>query len=821
MDEAAHNDLPEDVEDALIEALDLDADGREAALRALCDAHPDHAQAIRAAVANASERSVDGGASLAEAFRAAARGSERTIGGFRVLERIGEGTFGEVFRAEQSAPLRRVVALKVLRDRALRDDVLSRFEAERQVLASLDHPGIAKILDAGATDDGRPWFAMELVPEARSITRFCDEERVDLAGRLALVARVCDAVQHAHGRGVLHRDLKPGNVLCARVDGEPAPKIIDFGLAKMTAGRGAPTDAHETLAGAPVGTPLYASPEQVRGATDVDVRTDVYALGALLHELVSGEPPFGEHDLASLWATDVARFFEVVAGVDPEPPSRRACGSIDGADLRGDVDAIVGRALARSRDDRYPTVSELGADVRRAAAGEPVLARVPGLLSRAARTARRHRMATAAGLAVALVLAGLLAYALDRNAELESLRSQAETAAETLRTTVAELAEERTELERTTRRLQRDVRDAEEVRRLMRHAAASLAGAGEVTLQDWADRLVLPLASGADVWTPGVEVSLRRTVAWVLAGLQRDDDAQAQLEGALALLSGDDRDTRLERAATAHALADETGVQIGTEKAIELLRESRQIFDDELGRDAPETVMVEGDLAYQLVLSKRLAHNAEGLLLAIDLGRRLLLEDGDELGPAEADERLMALVEEVRTLSAERDLDGALRALDRILEPVLARPVLRNRLCNSLWGATGYEPLRPVAPVLLEAAISYGEREHGPGHDHVMIARRDLLRWHVDEVAGAEGAGADGAALVRAAAHAVRQARLEDVVAWPRGSDDLTGPKALRVMVEAAELADTGAIEAFARAVEATGLLDEAELASLRAELGP
>jgi serine/threonine-protein kinase len=215
----------------------------------------------------------------------------RRIGPYRVIERIGEGAMGDVYLVEQLEPVRRRLAVKVIKHGLGTRDVIARFELERQSLTVLAHPNIARIIDAGTTDDGRPYFAMEYV-DGKPITRYCDEHGLGLAERLGLFAQVCAGVQHAHLRGIIHRDLKPSNILVTQADGMPSPRIIDFGIAKATTSNGGDTLA-QTRFGHLLGTPEYMSPEQAQLApVDIDLRTDVYSLGIVLYELVAGQRPY-------------------------------------------------------------------------------------------------------------------------------------------------------------------------------------------------------------------------------------------------------------------------------------------------------------------------------------------------------------------------------------------------------------------------------------------------------------------------------------------------------------------------------------------------
>ena len=348
--------------------------------------------------------------------------SEDVIGNYRLVERVGMGGMGEVWIAEQERPVRRRVALKLIRTGMNTGQFVARFEAERQALAMMDHPNIAKVLDAGTTARNLPFFVMEFVP-GKPITEFCEEHALDTAARLQLFAQVCDGVQHAHEKAIIHRDLKPSNVLVMEVDGRPVPKIIDFGIAKTLA-QPLTEAAFQTQAGALVGTLEYMSPEQLDFSGDVDTRTDVYSLGVVLYELLAGTLPFNTTDIGR---TGLEEFRRRVREEDPVLPSTRVtlagkppsgvaqseltrAGPDIGAlrrTLRGDLDWIVMRALEKDRTRRYASPRDLSADVERYLKSEPVLAHPPSGLYRARKFARRHPLAVLGAVATVLVIVAL------------------------------------------------------------------------------------------------------------------------------------------------------------------------------------------------------------------------------------------------------------------------------------------------------------------------------------------------------------------------------------------------------------------------------
>jgi WD40 repeat protein/serine/threonine protein kinase len=349
------------------------------------------------------------------------------IGPYKVLEQIGEGGFGVVFMAEQEGPLRRCVALKVIKPGMDSRQVIARFEAERQALAMMDHPNIAKVFDAGATETGRPYFVMELV-QGVPIGEYCNQCQLTTRERLELFVTVCRAIEHAHQRGVIHRDLKPTNVLVAMQDGRPAPKIIDFGVAKAAC---QPMSEHTLHTGFAqmLGTPLYMSPEQAElSPLGVDARTDIYSLGVLLYELLTGTTPFDKQRLRTAPYDEVRR---IIREEEPLPPSSRI--STLAADLattiaeqrrteprrlrqivRGDLDLIVMKCLDKDRRRRYETAGALAADVHRYLQDEPVEARPPSVAYRVRKFARRHKMAVAAATAVVGLAASTLVIAWQR-----------------------------------------------------------------------------------------------------------------------------------------------------------------------------------------------------------------------------------------------------------------------------------------------------------------------------------------------------------------------------------------------------------------------
>ncbi|MCH8243010.1 MAG: serine/threonine protein kinase, partial [Planctomycetes bacterium] len=426
------------------EALDKSRNGRVAFLDAAChgddklrarvdvllDAHEDVGDFLSAPTHDREE--LLGGSGLdAEAMdtrdsKPLAEGPGTKIDRYKILQKIGEGGFGSVYMAEQQEPVQRKVALKIIKLGMDTKQVIARFEAERQALAMMEHPNIAGVLDAGATETGRPYFVMELV-KGIPITEYCDKNHLSTKERLDLFMAVCSAIQHAHQKGVIHRDIKPSNVMVTLRDGVPTPKVIDFGIAKATNQRLTEktyfTEYHQFI-----GTPAYMSPEQAEiSELDVDTRSDIYSLGVLLYELLTGATPF---DLKTLREAAYGEIQRIICEVEPPKPSTRLntlaseqCPSGNGSAsldeiarrrrtdpsalsklIRGDLDWIVMKALEKDRTRRYETAREFAADVQHHLANEPILAGPPGAVYKFRKFVKRNRVAATAGFAVAAAL---------------------------------------------------------------------------------------------------------------------------------------------------------------------------------------------------------------------------------------------------------------------------------------------------------------------------------------------------------------------------------------------------------------------------------
>ena len=419
------SDLERRAEDIFEASLKLPMADRPAAIEAACGENRQLIDRVQSTVVSMrqaegfmSDATMDAESATPEAAAAALIGEKPgdRIGRYKLLQQIGEGGFGVVFLAEQERPVRRQVALKVIKLGMDTSEVVARFEAERQALALMDHPNIAKVLDAGSTETGRPYFVMELV-RGSPITDYCDKHKLNTKIRVALMVQVCRAVQHAHAKGVIHRDLKPTNVLVTTADDKPIPKVIDFGIAKATQSKLTDRTLFTQFRQL-IGTPQYMSPEQADSdGTDVDTRTDVYSLGVMLYELLVGTTPFDAKQLRSA-AFEAMR--KMIREQEPPKPSTRLSGLGDtlatvagnrgtdarrlGEAVKGELDWIVMRAIEKDRSRRYDTAAAMADDMNRFLAGDAVLASPVSGAYRLTKTLKRYKTAVAIGLAIVMCL---------------------------------------------------------------------------------------------------------------------------------------------------------------------------------------------------------------------------------------------------------------------------------------------------------------------------------------------------------------------------------------------------------------------------------
>ena len=566
------------------------------------------------------------------------------VGSYKLLQQIGEGGCGVVFVAEQEEPIRRRVALKVIKPGMDTKSVIARFEAERQALALMDHPNIAHVFDAGATESGRPYFVMELV-EGLKISDYCNQHSLPLSERLELFVRVCGAIQHAHQKGIIHRDIKPSNVLVtAGSDGKPVPKVIDFGIAKATDGQQL-TDktiftAHEML----LGTPAYMSPEQAAlTSAHVDTRTDIYSLGVLLYELLTGTTPFDTRELLKAGFDEVRR---VVRDEEPVRPSTRLTtmraaelvnvSKHHGAEatklireMRGDLDWLVMKALEKDRGRRYQTADSFADDIQRYLKRETVSARPPSRLYQFQKLVSRHKLEFAVfGIVLATLAAGLsittwsLAKEKQAHHEADLARGEANKERKKAETGEQNALTEATRSKEVTRFL----------KMMLQGADPLVALGGDTTiLREILDRAVKRLEDELKE-QPAVQADLRMTIGRIYGSLGRYEQGESLIRQALAFYR-----------------SSPAGVELEISEALDILslmhqRQGRWQEAEQAGREAVEIetrlkdnpgmrlVVKETHLAWTIVNRTNRASEAEALFRkALAAGERLVGEQSEQL----------------------------------------------------------------------------------------------------------------------------------------------------------------------------------------------
>ncbi|MBX3406615.1 MAG: serine/threonine protein kinase [Phycisphaeraceae bacterium] len=646
------------------------------------------------------------------------------IGPYKLLQMIGEGGFGSVFMAEQERPVIRKVALKIIKLGMDTRAVIARFEAERQALAMMDHPNIAKVLDAGATETGRPYFVMELC-KGEAIVEFCDRNNLSVAERLDLFAQVCAAVQHAHNKGIIHRDIKPSNVLVSMQDGHPHAKVIDFGIAKATASRLTEKTLfteHRAL----IGTPEYMSPEQAEGSLDIDTRTDVYSLGVLLYELLTGTTPFSSKELRSAAYAEIQR---IIREVEPPRPSTRLSANTDtlpsvaanrhtepkrlGTIVRGELDWIVMKALEKDRQRRYETTNALAMDIRRYLAGETVLAAPPGRSYRVRKFVRRNKGAVTAAVVVAAALVlGMAGTSLALKRALDAESGLSEQLAKTERAQQAE-KERADQLKRVSdfqarmlgrintttagESLMQDVRERfaavlEKAGVPEAERAAQARALGDLlarinatdTAAAMIDRTILrPAIRAIDEQfkdDPRTDASLRQSLATLYLSIGLYEAALPLQESALAtrrrVLGEEHTDTLASVGNMGTLLASQGRLEQAEPYVREVLEKSRGV----LGEDHPQTLAALDNMGNLLRDQGKLAESEPYQREALDKSRRLMGEEHQSTlralnnlalllmaqgKPADAEPYLRELLEKCRRVLGE-DHWGTLTALNNM-----------------------------------------------------------------------------------------------------------------------------------------------------------
>jgi non-specific serine/threonine protein kinase/serine/threonine-protein kinase len=669
----------------------------------------------------------------------------KTLGPYQLLQKLGEGGMGQVWLAEQTSPVRRRVALKFIKAGMYDDSVLRRFQSERQSLAIMDHPAIAKVFDAGATPEGQPYFVMEFV-HGLPLTDYCDQKKLKLRDRLNLFIRACEGVQHAHQKAIIHRDLKPANILVVEVDGQPAPRIIDFGLAKSVT----PYFSGESLntqLGSLVGTPGYMSPEQADpGVLDVDTRTDVYSLGVILYELLTGFLPFD----ADRWKKQ--RLEEVLRQLreeDPPRPSTKVSADRDNSSsraqargmapeqlasqLRGDLDWITMKAVEKDRARRYGTPSELAADLGRYLKNEPVVARPASAAYRLSKYVRRHRLGVAIAAGLVLLLAGFAAV-------------------------------QARQLRRITRERDRANRIAEFMTNMFKVSNPSEARGNTITAREILDKSSNEIQAGLsqDPELKAQMMDFMGKIYWHLGLFEQSKDLLSKALAIRQHVLGSEHPSTLDSMQSlANTLADQGKVTEADKLYQQILETSRrapgptnrmtvmamnsialdlvtegkypeaekmqrdilEIDGRTLGQDNPDTLTVLSNLALTLKYEGHFA-DAEKLNRQALEGRRRTLGADHPDTLRSADNLALNLVEEHGSLrEAEELIRATLASQQRILGPTHMDTLeSMNTLSMALDAEHKYEEEEPVVRRLLELATN----SLGPEHPRTLYAMNNL-----------------------------------------------------------------------------------------------
>lgn len=657
---------------------------------------------------------------------------------YTLLEKIGEGGMGEVWVARQSAPVKRRVAIKLIKAGMDSRLVLGRFEQERQALAMMDHPNIARVLDGGMTESGHPYFVMELV-NGLPLTQFCDQARLNPTQRMELFIPICKAVQHAHQKGIVHRDLKPANILVTLVDGQPIPKVIDFGVAKAIGGD-AGEESLATQFGAVVGTLEYMSPEQAGfSAVDVDSRADIYSLGIVLYELLTGLRPI---DAGQLKRAGIAEMMRVIREQEPSRPSTRCTtdasfpshAALRGIEpkkltalLRGELDWVIMKCLEKQRDRRYDSAAGLARDIQRILANEPVEARPPSTWYRMRKLLMRHK---GPAIAISMTLAALLIGTLGTTAGLIQANQQRRAARDAEQAAAKRAASEREAKEELAVRLSQVEKNNELLLSIFANLNPEQLAEQDRPLQDiLAENLgqAIDQLQGNSVGDPSAVMRLQQELGHALVMLGQPEKGIQVLQKAVETMERkagpDDPLTWILKNSLAgsHALAGQTA------RAIALHQDIYQRALAKLGPEHPDTIRYLANLGAAYQTAGQLAQAEPLLAQAVEQLRK-------SAGP-DAESTLLAMNNLATTYDPKQQRSHAIPLLEeayRLTRRKMGPDHLKTLLCMTNLAAVYQKVLETErARPLLEDAFQRARRSLGPDHPqtlHIMTRLAELYR---------------------------------------------------------------------------------------------